>query len=323
VALPANGDKPQGYGMRPLTEALHPSLLFCAGIVFCMSAPAQVPLSPAHRNTSSIVVQHQSNTASPERDVLDAPAQAKDVEGILSRQYGRLLLKDLKHVATAPAQWGSQEWRTMGLAGAAIVGTGLLLDRPVRDAAQRHHNRGLDRAADFFEPFGTLRYSFGILGGFYLAGALNDDARAMHVAQDGLASSLIASVIITPVLKELVGRSRPREGKGATSFRPFSGNENSFPSGHATQAFAMASAIASHYDAPWVKTAAYGTAGLVGFARIYHNAHFTSDVLAGALIGTFVGNSIVSFNQQQRTSKVVFMPMVTPDATGVMVQIRF
>jgi hypothetical protein len=309
--------------MKLLSRVLTMGLFFSSSISLCISATAQTPLLSGQPVEPAIAFQQDILPDRLNQNAVVRPGQMADVGGIFNRNYGRLVLDDISHTVTAPLRWGPNEWRQMGLAGAAILGTGVLLDRPIRNAAQRHQNHSLDRVADFFEPFGSQRYAIGILGGFYLVSLASDDAKAMHVAQDGLASSLIASAMITPILNEVVGRKRPRANEGVARFYPFGGRDNSFPSGHATEAFAIASVIAAHYDTPWVTTVTYGTAGLVGFARVYHNAHFTSDVLAGALIGAVVGNSIVAFNQQQRTSKVSFMPMLAPGASGLMMQIRF
>jgi membrane-associated phospholipid phosphatase len=309
--------------MKLLIKVVSIGMSFCAALGFCISATAQTPLVSDHLADPATIAQQEPLPNRPIQDVAVRSTQAEDVYGIFNRKYGELLLDDVTHTITAPSRWGPDEWRQIGFAGAVILGTGILLDRPIRDAAQRNRRHSLDRVANLFEPFGR-EYSLGVLGGFYLVGAVNNDATAMQVAQDGVASSIIASVIITPVLQRVVGRSRPRANEGVANFRPFSGGNPGFPSGHATQAFAVASVIASHYDdTPWVKTVAYGTASLVGFARVYHNAHFTSDVLAGGLIGTFVGHSVVAFNKQQRTSKVSFMPMLAPGTTGLMMQIRF
>ena len=37
----------------------------------------------------------------------------------------------------------------------------------------------------------------------------------------------------------------------------------------------------------WVATVTYGSAVMVGLARIYSNKHWSTDVAAGALVGTF------------------------------------
>jgi len=241
------------------------------------------------------------------------------VERPFSREYGKLLFDDARYILTAPARWGRQQWLTFSLATAG-VGAAFILDRPVQEGIQRNRNETTDRIAEIVEPFGTY-YSFAVLGGFYLTGAAFNNPKAEAVALDGVAASLIASGIITPALKVAVGRSRPSEGEGAYDFHPFSGNY-SFPSGHATQAFAVASVIATHYDSIWVKGTAYGVAALVGLARMDHNAHFLSDVTAGALIGTSVGMATVEFNRQQRGA-LSFIPMIDREKRGMSVQFSF
>ena len=106
---------------------------------------------------------------------------------------------------------------------------------------------------------------------------------------------------------------RPSSNKGAHDFNPFSSNA-SFPSGHVTQAFAVASVIAEHYDSPFIKIGSYGVASMVGYARMERNAHWASDVLAGAIIGTVVGRTIVQFNKQQRYE---LSPIIDGDTVGV------
>ncbi len=228
--------------------------------------------------------------------------------------YGRLLLLDARYILSSPTRWDRSDWRDVGLIGLAVVGTAAVLDRPVQDAVQRNRNRTSDSIARVFEPFGA-EYSLAVLGGFYLAGAVNDDPKAKAVAQDGLAASLIASGLITPVLKLAVGRSRPAQDEGTHRFRPFGGNA-SFPSGHVTQAFAVASVIATHYEPLWVKATAYGIAGLVGYARVYHNAHFASDVLAGAAIGSLVGTALVGVNERLRGSGMSLIPVAVHKGAG-------
>jgi membrane-associated phospholipid phosphatase len=98
------------------------------------------------------------------------------------------------------------------------------------------------------------------------------------------------------------------------------GGDQSFPSGHATQAFAVASVIAESYDPMWVKLGSYGVASMVGYARMERNAHWASDVLAGALIGTFVGKTVVQFNKNRRFE---ITPIVDGDTVGAKVTHTF
>ena len=222
-------------------------------------------------------------------------------------------MDDVKHVITAPSHWQMQEWQNLGWAALAVAGTAAVADRPIRDAMRRQS--GNSRFMRDIERFGA-EYSAGMLGGFFLAGAVGNNGKAMAVAQDGLAASLIASGMVTPVIKYATGRSRPRDNAGITHFKPFSGDA-SFPSGHATQAFTVASVISAHYDDTWVKCSSYTLAGLVGVARSYHDAHFASDVLAGALVGTAVGQSVVAYSQPRRTKKMVLLPETMSGLVGM------
>lgn len=135
----------------------------------------------------------------------------------------------------------------------------------------------------------------------------------MAVAEDGLAASAIASGAITPLLKFALGRPRPSETAGTVEFGE---GGVSFPSGHATQAFAVASVVASHYESIWVKVGAYGLASLVGWSRMHDRAHYASDVVAGALIGIVVGKAVVRLHENQRF-RISASPSVNRGSAGV------
>lgn len=220
------------------------------------------------------------------------------VENLISKNYGRLVLDDTWYILSSPARWTKREWFDTGLAGAGILATAAFLDRPLKDMLQKNRSRAKNDFAKAIQPFGAGG-AFGVLGAFEAGGLLfhNDNARA--TAQDGILSSIIAAGIITPSLKYIIGRRRPADTCSQHHFAPFS-CDVSFPSGHTTEAFAVASVIAEHYDSIWIKAASYGTAGLVGYARMEQNDHWASDVLAGALIGTVVGRTVVHFNHYRR-----------------------
>ena len=219
--------------------------------------------------------------------ILMQTAQAADSSPI----YPEILIDDVQHVVTAPARWQDDEWRNFGLASFAVVGTAVLIDRPVRDAMSRHH--GDNAFLIQIERFG-VQYAAVTVSAFYLAGSALNDEKAVSVAQDAFTASIIASGMITPAIKLLAGRARPYQSNDIYYFKPFSDPNASFPSGHTTEAFALASVIAEHYDETWVTCASYGIATLVGIARSYHAAHYASDILAGAMIGTAVGKSVVA-----------------------------
>ena len=213
-------------------------------------------------------------------------------------ETGAVALGDVQGDLLAPLRWDGTDWLKFGGATAAVVATGLLLDNALHDASQRSRTPSRDSAAETIQKFGA-EYSWGVLGAYAVVGLAAKDRNAMNVAVDGALASAIAAGIVVNVSKVIVGRARPNAGEGPTHFDPFS-SDASFPSGHTTQAFAVASVIAAHDGRLWVSVAAYGLAGSVGLARIHEDAHWASDVLAGAILGTAVGNMVVKVNDRMR-----------------------
>ena len=235
-------------------------------------------------------------------------------ESLFSLDYLKTIGRDIKATFTAPARWDRNDWLIAGGVAAAI-GVTYIFDQDIRNLAQHNNSKGVDNVLDALEPFGA-GYSLIVIGGFYLGGELFDDARAKETALDSISASLITSGLIVTPLKYITGRSRPREGHGPDDWF---GSGHSFPSGHATQAFTVATVISRHYPSPWVRITTYGLATSVALARINNDAHWGSDVLAGAAIGTFVGNVVVDVNQQHRGQQLSITPMADPQMVGVMV----
>jgi membrane-associated phospholipid phosphatase len=238
---------------------------------------------------------------------------------IFSKDYGRLLLLDTEYTLSRPMQWEAAEWEKFSLYMAGI-GSILLLDDEIYDGIQRNRTEATSDVARVVEEFGSFP-SFGIMGAFYVGGALLDNYKAKTVAMDAFAASFISAGLITSSLKVIAGRSRPDEGDGTYRFQPFGGH-NSFPSGHTTQAFSLASVIAGHYDEWWIDSLAYGIAGGVGLARIEQEAHFPSDVVAGAIIGTVVGKTIVRYNSKFHKN-VTIEPAADIEGAGLSLKIVF
>jgi PAP2 superfamily len=88
------------------------------------------------------------------------------------------------------------------------------------------------------------------------------------------ADSLLTSTLLAEALKRITREKRPD-----------SSDRTSFPSGHATAAFAVAT-MESHYH-PNQALLWYGGAMLIGASRVQLNRHRWHDVAAGAAIGYF------------------------------------
>jgi membrane-associated phospholipid phosphatase len=243
---------------------------------------------------------------------------AAPVEDLFKKNYWYLVVLDVKEVFTAPARWDTRDWLLLG-GVAASIGTVAVFDEDIERAIRRHRNDTLTSIFDNVQPLGN-EYAIGVIGTFYIAGEIFKDPRAKNTALDAISASAIASGIIDNALKYVVGRGRPTDNQGAYNFQPFSGRD-SFASGHATEAFALASVISEHYNTPWVQFTSYGLASMVGYARLNNNRHWPSDVLAGAVIGTFVGKTVVHFNQNHR--KISLQPIVAPDIHGAQISVSW
>jgi undecaprenyl-diphosphatase len=100
-------------------------------------------------------------------------------------------------------------------------------------------------------------------------------------AAAGVASGL------TTLIKDAVGRARPWVADPAIHAVPNLPGGWSFPSGHASTAFAAATVVA--FLRPGLRWWVISIAALVAASRVYLGYHFTSDVLAGAVLGVAVG----------------------------------
>ena len=214
--------------------------------------------------------------------------------------FGKRVVVDTWDIVTSPFDWSGKEWAIAGAAVGATVATGLFVDRQFQSESQESHNPEKDRWSGTWGELGTI-YSVAVLGVAGTYGWIADDERGVNVLVDGLEASIIASGILCPILKYTVGRARPNDtGQDSDTFNPFSGDA-SFPSGHTTQAFTVAAVMAFSFDdQPVVGGLAFALASGVGLSRINDDKHYASDVVAGAILGTWVGYEVVHYNRRRR-----------------------
>ena len=204
--------------------------------------------------------------------------------------FHRRVIDDLGDLARMPLHMGPRQWRNLGIAAVGVAAAHRV-DERLRDG---------DDASPWLGDIRPLGQEAGLalLGMAWIGGRSFHHPRLMHTAEDGFEATLLAAGIITPLLKQVVGRERPREDDGSSDFD----GGASFPSGEATQAFALASVIARHYRQGWVDGLVYGLASVIAWQRIESDAHWASDVVAGAAIGTAVGRWVVGRNDARRWS---------------------
>jgi len=267
------------------------------------------------------VTEAQTVTSTLANGDLAAAAAPSDSAGIRpdhlwTADYVGLLWSDTGAVITGPLHWNERDWILAGIAVASIAGSSSL-DRIVERNVQAHRTASENRFFSQYQNFGST-WSFGVIGAFEVWGEAMGDTRAKDTAMDALTASIIGPGLIGTSVKYVAGRVRPNSAKFTFEFRPFSGNQ-AFPSGHTAQAFAVGTAIAENYPAWWVQTLCYGGATLVGYARIEQNAHATSDVVAGAILGWSVARQVVHRHDRPPSpKKLSWSPYVDGTGGGVL-----
>jgi membrane-associated phospholipid phosphatase len=205
-----------------------------------------------------------------------------------------LLLVPLLRPAAAAAQADRGRHEALEWAGAAVVfGGALLLDGPARSMLSTRADTTIPRTALMADVLGRPTTYAPVLASMLgTAMVMSDKELSRDVAST--AAALVAAEVGTRGLKFIVGRARPdTPDSDGDEFRLLTQNGlwSSFPSGHATTAFAMAAAVDHHTHDAWTTALAYGAATAVGWARVRENRHWTSDVVAGALVGSFLSEA--------------------------------
>jgi membrane-associated phospholipid phosphatase len=129
-----------------------------------------------------------------------------------------------------------------------------------------------------------------VVGALFAAGRFAPEGRFRSATYD-FAQAMIVNGAYSGILKYSVQRTRPDGG-----------DRLSFPSGHASTAFSLATVASHHYG--WkVGVPAYVLASGIGLSRIESNRHHLSDVLAGATIGFIVGRTVSRLDGERPAKK--------------------
>jgi membrane-associated phospholipid phosphatase len=140
----------------------------------------------------------------------------------------------------------------------------------------------LDRTMSGFTQIGSGVAVLGIALVLYLSGD--------HLLAYELILGTLTLWLIVELVKFLIHRTRPFILMTQARIVGYRASGRSFPSGHTSQAFFMATLVAQHYHSGiLVVLMLYAAAVLVGITRIYVGAHYPRDVLAGAILGSAWG----------------------------------
>ena len=215
----------------------------------------------------------------------------------------RTILPDLAHdqraIWTFPTRLAhGEDWKPT-LAFVVVLGALIALDS--HDTSYFHRTTAYSGFNNYFTGFNTAVGALLVPPAFYAVGKLRKDSYATQTALLA-GESILDSEALATVLKFATARRRPYEiptgGNYADTwfenYHPIPNFHGSFPSGHAVLVFSVATVIAQRYGKHrWVPFVAYGAASLVCFSRLTQQAHFPSDVFAGAAFGYVISRYVV------------------------------
>ena len=234
--------------------------------------------------------------AEPQQTVTPEPQDARDrvlysteTEHLkpLTQKLARNILMDQKDMWTSPLHIRSFEdalpWILVGAGTAGLIAT---------DRTTAHELPNTVDQVSISHDVSQVGAGYTILpitAGFYIGGAIAHNEKARETGILG-AEAVLDSVIVSEVFKLTMRRERPLDGDGKGRF--FQGG-SSFPSGHSTVSWALASVVAHEYNSNiFYPIAAYSLASLVSFSRLSGQNHFPSDIFAGAALGWFTGRYV-------------------------------
>lgn len=148
---------------------------------------------------------------------------------------------------------------------------------------------GSDTAKNIFkagEILGELPTLLSTASVVYAVGRIKDQPKVSHLGMD-LIESLAMSEAITQSLKYTVRRERP-DGS----------SKNSFPSGHAADTFAFATALERHLNWKYA-VPAYIFSSYVAISRLPANRHWLSDAVFGSAVGIIAGRTVTSHESER------------------------
>jgi membrane-associated phospholipid phosphatase len=153
-----------------------------------------------------------------------------------------------------------------------------------------------------------------ITGGAFLASRLIKNEH-FRVFGYGLAQAFMINGILTQGIKYATHRMRPDQSAS-----------DSFPSGHTSSAFAVATVVTNQYGKEW-GIPLYVFAGLVGVSRVEKGKHWPSDTIAGAALGYISGRTAILGTKREvvrkKSTRLIIMPTVGPDWRGISAFIHY
>jgi hypothetical protein len=218
----------------------------------------------------------------------------------------------------SPIHFDNNDLIMLGIVTTATAAS-FSIDNKIRNGMINSRNRPMDKITNISEKFGRPFYGTILSGLLYGSGLVFSDNYTRKTGQM-LAEAILINGLYTQLLKVTFGRARPFTGEGKSEIDlfefEFESEDNSFPSGHSSTAFAIATVLSERIENIYASIALYSLASLTAYQRVYSDVHWFSDTLMGAALGTLIGLKIVRLNEnnpeKDSAYNLNFFPKITP-----------
>jgi membrane-associated phospholipid phosphatase len=234
----------------------------------------------------------------PNRPLSDIPKDERTLSTVPDKAYFKSWLTDTRDIAISPYRWNKYQW--IACSGVVVITAVLFTqDARIQKVVEKNQNPFMDNVSKYgLERLGSGLYALPALGLLYGMGAITKNDKARYTALKGVEAFVLANVFDN-LMKQLTQRHRPNKDIPPNPNiweGPFHlAINSSFPSGHSTNIFAIATVIATAYNRTiWVPIVCYTFAGLTAASRVYQNDHWFSDVFVGSALGFAIGRTIMN-----------------------------
>jgi membrane-associated phospholipid phosphatase len=254
-----------------------------ARAVLASDASPQVDVAPGPAPSVALAIER-----------IDAPVQTSEATGGASGFLRDVWSDYRQFVSVETAEWLA----VGGVAALAMHGADEAIREELQDPeASLTQAMQLDGGAQY----GNLSAQVPLAIAWWTIGHAVGSTRGAAAGRD-LVRAQISALSWTYALKYSVDRTRPN------------GDARSFPSGHASAAFATAMVLQSHYG--WkVGLPVFAAATYTAASRLTVNKHWASDVTFGAVVGMTCGRAVTV---RLRGTRLAVVPQVVPGGGGVL-----
>jgi membrane-associated phospholipid phosphatase len=214
---------------------------------------------------------------SPSQNILFAETSSDD-EDKLNKEFLLNFGDDFVEVLVSPKNWKGKDFLSLS----AVLGAGLLLysvDQDIQQWVQDHRSSSSEDIFKAITHLGDGVVLIGLMTALYVSGEVSDSNSLRKTALLSLESWLTTA---------------------------------SFPSGHASSAFAVAAVIADQSKKVYIDILAYSLATLVAISRIHIDKHWASDILVGSAFGYVVAKKICALDRNRDSKKVKLSFQLSP-----------